>query len=82
MIDHDHAAVGEPDGLAHGRPGDGMHPFQRNRTEGHVIYCNGEHAIIAAVSGRSSTASEDYWAVGQPPNSPPMPWRTCRTPPR
>jgi len=65
MIDHDHAAVGEPDGLAHGRPGDGMHPFQRNRTEGHVIYCNGEHAIIAAVSGRSSTASEDYWAVGQ-----------------
>ncbi|WP_247880351.1 ATP-binding protein [Ochrobactrum sp. Q0168] len=38
---------------------------QRNRTEGHVIQCDGERAIIAALSGPSSTASDDYWTVGQ-----------------
>ena len=43
-----------------GQPG-----FKRNRSEGHVIECNGNRAIIAATGGKSSTASEDYWAVGQ-----------------
>jgi uncharacterized protein len=39
--------------------------FKRNRSEGFVIECNGNRAIIAATGGKSSTASEDYWAVGQ-----------------
>lgn len=39
--------------------------FKRNRSEGYVIECNGNRAIIAATGGKSSTASEDYWAVGQ-----------------
>ncbi|SFJ01526.1 hypothetical protein SAMN04515648_2449 [Phyllobacterium sp. CL33Tsu] len=40
-------------------------PFLRNRTDGHVIECNGEKAIIHAKSGPSVSASEDYWTVGQ-----------------
>ena len=40
-------------------------PFVRNRTDGHVIECNGEKAIIHAKTGPSMSASEDYWAVGQ-----------------
>ena len=40
-------------------------PFVRNRTDGHVIECNGEKAIIHAKTGPSVSASEDYWAVGQ-----------------
>ncbi|MGB5841588.1 MAG: ATP-binding protein [Brucella anthropi] len=38
---------------------------QRNRTEGYVIQCDGESAIVSALSGPSSAASDDYWAVGQ-----------------
>jgi DNA helicase HerA-like ATPase len=40
-------------------------PFARNRTDGHVIECNGEKAVIHATTGPSVTASEDYWTVGQ-----------------
>lgn len=39
--------------------------IKRNRTEGFVIRCDGERAVIAANAGKSSAASEDYWAVGQ-----------------
>jgi DNA helicase HerA-like ATPase len=39
--------------------------FKRNRSEGFVIECDGSRAIISAISGKSSGASEDYWAVGQ-----------------
>lgn len=39
--------------------------IQRNRTEGYVIECDGEHAVIAAKAGRAARGSEDYWAVGQ-----------------
>ena len=39
--------------------------FKRNRSEGYVIECDGERAIISAISGKSSGASDDYWAVGQ-----------------
>ena len=39
--------------------------FKRNRSEGYVIECDGERAVISAISGKSSGASEDYWAVGQ-----------------
>lgn len=42
-----------------------IRPFHRNRTEGHVVECDGERAIIAARSGPGVTASDDYWAVGQ-----------------
>ena len=37
--------------------------FKRNRSEGYVIECNGNRAIIAATGGKSSTASQDYWDV-------------------
>jgi uncharacterized protein len=46
-------------------PAPGEPGFKRNRSEGYVIECNGNRAIIAATGGKSSTASEDYWAVGQ-----------------
>lgn len=39
--------------------------FKRNRSEGYVIECDGNRAIVSAISGKSSTASDDYWAVGQ-----------------
>ncbi len=39
--------------------------FTRNRSEGYVIECDGNRAIISAISGKSSGASDDYWAVGQ-----------------
>ncbi len=39
--------------------------FKRNRTEGHIIHCDGEMAVITAISGKSISASDDYWAVGQ-----------------
>ena len=39
--------------------------FKRNRSEGYVIECDGNRAIISAISGKSSGASDDYWAVGQ-----------------
>lgn len=48
------------DGPAFGEEG-----FKRNRAEGYVIECNGNRAIVAATGGKSSSASEDYWAVGQ-----------------
>lgn len=40
-------------------------PFVRNRTDGHVIECNGEKAIIHAQTGPSIAVSDDYWTVGQ-----------------
>ena len=40
-------------------------PLVRNRTEGHVIGCDGERAIIAAEAGKQAAGSDDYWAVGQ-----------------
>lgn len=40
-------------------------PMVRNRTDGHVIECNGDKAIIHAKTGPSITASDDYWSVGQ-----------------
>jgi uncharacterized protein len=43
----------------------GQPVFKRNRSEGYIIECNGNRAIIAASGGKSSTASDDYWAVGQ-----------------
>lgn len=45
--------------------GDGFGRIKRNRTEGFVIECDGERAVIAAHGGATNTASEDYWAVGQ-----------------
>ncbi|MDZ7823186.1 MAG: hypothetical protein U5K75_03505 [Ahrensia sp.] len=39
-------------------------PFIRNRTEGHVIQCDGMHAIVSAEIKKTDTASEDYWSVG------------------
>jgi uncharacterized protein len=39
--------------------------FKRNRSEGYVIECDGNRAIISAISGKSTGASDDYWAVGQ-----------------
>lgn len=38
---------------------------QRNRTEGHVVYCDGTHAIVASMSPTPDNASDDYWSVGQ-----------------
>lgn len=38
---------------------------KRNRTEGHVVECDGERAIIAAEAGTQAPGSDDYWAVGQ-----------------
>jgi hypothetical protein len=46
-------------------PSEQPRPLVRNRTDGHVIECNGEKAIIHAKTGPSVSASEDYWAVGQ-----------------
>lgn len=40
-------------------------PMVRNRTEGHVISCDGERAVIAADAGKQAAGSNDYWAVGQ-----------------
>ena len=50
---------------AAGTPAFGEQGFKRNRSEGYVIECNGNRAIVAATGGKSSTASDDYWAVGQ-----------------
>jgi uncharacterized protein len=58
-MDNLHAAHG-PSGAAAAEQ-----EFKRNRSEGYIIECNGNRAIIAATGGKSSTASEDYWAVGQ-----------------
>jgi DNA helicase HerA-like ATPase len=38
---------------------------KRNRSEGHVVYCDGTHAVIAALARKDGSASEDYWSVGQ-----------------
>ncbi|MBZ9653127.1 ATP-binding protein [Phyllobacterium lublinensis] len=40
-------------------------PLVRNRTDGYVIECNGEKAIIHAKTGPTVHASDDYWVVGQ-----------------
>ncbi|MCF6321562.1 MAG: DUF87 domain-containing protein [Rhizobiaceae bacterium] len=39
--------------------------FIRNRTEGHVVCCDGETVTILAKVGKATKASDDYWAVGQ-----------------
>ncbi|MCB1419128.1 MAG: DUF87 domain-containing protein, partial [Notoacmeibacter sp.] len=39
--------------------------FQRNRTEGFIVDCDGERAVIAAEAGVHAAGSDDYWAVGQ-----------------
>lgn len=39
--------------------------FKRNRTEGYIIHCDGEMAIVTAITGKNISASDDYWAVGQ-----------------
>lgn len=36
----------------------------RNRSEGHVVECDGMHAVVSAVMKKDGTASEDYWSVG------------------
>ncbi|MBZ9602806.1 ATP-binding protein [Phyllobacterium chamaecytisi] len=46
-------------------PAEQPRPFVRNRTDGHVIECNGEKAVIYALTGPSIAASDDYWTVGQ-----------------
>jgi hypothetical protein len=38
---------------------------KRNRAEGHVVYCDGTEAIIAANIQKVESATEDYWSVGQ-----------------
>lgn len=38
--------------------------FERNRSEGRVIQCDGTEARIRTIAG-SNSESEDYWAVGQ-----------------
>ncbi|MBK8457078.1 MAG: ATP-binding protein [Phyllobacteriaceae bacterium] len=66
MLSESFSPVNAPEGAAaHAAPGDAVHPFPRNRTEGCVIECDGERAVISAIAGKSVTASEDYWAVGQ-----------------
>ena len=57
-------ALGEP-AVQTQDTSDDVAVFKRNRTEGHVIHCDGEVAIISALSGDSSKASDDYWSVGQ-----------------
>ena len=52
------------EGALAGAPAD-IQAFQRNRSEGFVIQCDGERAIVSAIASRNATASEDYWAVGQ-----------------
>lgn len=39
--------------------------FKRNRTEGFIIQCDGEMAVVTATAGKSISASDDYWTVGQ-----------------
>ncbi len=39
-------------------------PIVRNRSEGHVIECDGMHAIVSAVMKKDDNASQDYWSVG------------------
>lgn len=37
---------------------------KRNRTEGHIIHCDGNSAVISATMPLDGTVSEDYWTVG------------------
>ncbi|WP_349362464.1 MAG: DUF87 domain-containing protein [Roseitalea porphyridii] len=37
---------------------------RRNRTEGHVIDCDGTRAVISAIMPADSSVSDDYWNVG------------------
>jgi hypothetical protein len=55
-------AVGSRDQSRVNRAPDGS--IIRNRTEGHVIECDGMHAVISASMRKNETASEDYWSVG------------------
>ncbi|MCP4183449.1 MAG: DUF87 domain-containing protein [Hyphomicrobiales bacterium] len=46
-------------------PFDNDKDIQRNRTNGHVVSCDGKTAVITAVSKLDSSVSQDYWSVGQ-----------------
>ena len=37
---------------------------RRNRSEGHVVSCDGTHAVITALMPGAEDESPDYWAVG------------------
>ncbi|MGI9350048.1 MAG: helicase HerA domain-containing protein, partial [Rhizobiaceae bacterium] len=39
--------------------------MSRDRTRGHVVKCDGEHAIISALVDNEDGNAENYWAVGQ-----------------
>ena len=39
-------------------------PIVRNRSEGHVVECDGMHAVVSAVIKKDDGASDDYWSVG------------------
>ena len=39
-------------------------PKRRNRTQGYVVECDGNNAVISAVMTGGGGASEDYWNVG------------------
>jgi len=46
-------------------PAAGANEENRHRNEGHVVYCDGTQAIIAASVGEGDAETIDYWAVGQ-----------------
>lgn len=50
------------DRSSHSNPAPGQ---ERRRTQGHVIDCNGTHAIISAEIDPNCEYKENYWAVGQ-----------------
>ena len=37
---------------------------RRNRTEGYVVECDGNHAVISAEMPSDGSVSDDYWTVG------------------
>lgn len=57
-----HTMVGSRDQSRVERAPDGS--IIRNRTEGHVVECDGMHAVISAIMRKADSASEDYWSVG------------------
>lgn len=57
--------LNDADDSAIGTAGSDGKIIPRNRSDGYVIECDGEHAVIAARAGRMASGSHDYWAVGQ-----------------
>ncbi|WP_306117762.1 MULTISPECIES: DUF87 domain-containing protein [unclassified Roseitalea] len=47
-----------------GTEGTDPRTLRRNRTQGHVIECDGTRAVISAVMPPDDSLSADYWAVG------------------